>query len=564
MNKTNLSRTNTIASTFLSPELDNIKDLEKYISLIFESLGNSLYESPIRIGVTSDLSYDECIKKSTIPETVTNIEDIISELKFYLQGLIKWNSPGVMINVNPPSLLISSAVTSICSMFNPNLAMDVPSGNLAFAELEVVKMLSDLVGWDYKNSGGIMTFGGKGTVLYAIRVGLHNCCPHIKNNGIVKEKIKVFSTTQGHPCHYETCEWLGIGRKNCVRIDVNSDGTIKLDLLKKQLWRTVKNGEKIACIIVNGGSTLYTTVDDVEKIIKIRNELVQHFRLDYVPHIHVDSVIGWAWLMFDNYDFENNPLEFTDEALIQLKKIYKLIKKIKLADSFGADFHKTGFSPYLCSAFVCKDKSKLHSLSDEKQAPIDELKFGLYAPFSFTLESSRSAISALSAWLSLKHLGKDGYRRIIGTLVECGCDLRNHFANAKYSTCQNKEGHGFAALAMLLPKELRNKSFFNMDELSNEELLRIAKYNHTFYLYMLDLQSKNKIDFALDYVSKHTEIRNIKIGVIKLYPMSPFCNLNYLSQFYEKFEKILSVYDNLWESLDIKDSPYRPKPFVTR
>lgn len=82
------------------------------------------------------------------------------------------------------------------------------------------------------------------------------------------------------------------------------------------------------------------------------------YALDYCPHIHVDSVIGWAWLMFESYDFIQNPLEFSEDAIVELKYVYNHVKDISLADSFGVDFHKTGYSPYLCSMFICKDKQK--------------------------------------------------------------------------------------------------------------------------------------------------------------------------------------------------------------
>ena len=32
--------------------------------------------------------------------------------------------------------------------------------------------------------------------------------------------------------------------------------------------------------------------------------------LDYAPHVHADAVIGWAWSVFNDYDFDANPLGF--------------------------------------------------------------------------------------------------------------------------------------------------------------------------------------------------------------------------------------------------------------
>lgn len=554
----------SINDMFLDSQIDNLRMLEQQICMIWEASGDMLSESPVRIGKTSDLPYINKISNSSIPDEPVQFEQLLDELVYYYNGLIKWNSPGVMINITPPPLISAVAAAACGSMFNPNLAMDVPSGNMAFAEMEVLKMICDLVNWDYKYSSGFMTFGGKSTVLYAIRAGLNSCLPEARYKGLLHSKIKVFSTEQGHPCHYENCEWLGIGSDNCVRIPVLNNGQMNLELLELEFEKCIQNDEKIACIIVNGGSTLYTTVDEISKIVELRNDLVNKYHLDYKPHIHVDSVIGWAWLMFDTYDFENNPLEFSPQALVELKYVYDHVKHISLADSFGVDFHKTGYAPYLCSMFVCKDKQKVFNLGETKQAPLEELGYGIYAPFTYTLESSRAGVSALEAWISLKQLGRGGYQRIIGTLVETGCDIRYHFNNSNYSICRNMDAHGFVALVMLIPPELRCQTKMVIETLSDEELLEIARYNHKFYLYVLNLSVKNEIPFLLDYVSKQTLVRDIKIGVIKLFPMSPLCNIDYLKTFYEDFDRILSGFDESWKEIELADSPFRPKPFVVR
>lgn len=554
----------SISDLFISPDMKNLGMIEKQIGLIWEANGEKLTESPVRVGQTNERFYKNRVVASTIPQETTPFHALVQELVFFFNGMIKWNSPDVMININPSPLISAIAASACASVFNPNLAMDVPAGNLAYAELETVKMICDLVGWDIEESAGVMTFGGKGTLLYAIRAGLHACCPEAREKGLKAENVKVFSTEQGHPCHYEDCEWLGIGRENCIRVPVLDNGQVNLTDLRHRLEAAVAEGAKIACILLNGGSTLYTTVDDIEQVVQMRDELVKKYSLSYFPHIHVDSVIGWAWLMFDTYNFERNPLGFSEDALAELRYVYEQIKKVRLADSFAVDFHKTGYSPYLCSMFVCRDQRKLYNLGEAKQAPLSQLEYGIYAPFTYTLELTRAGVSALEAWISLKQLGRSGYQRVIGTLVETGCHLRKHFQSASYSVCRNNEAHGFVAMAMLFPEEYRARCKNDLNDFSDEELLRIAQYNHRFYLYILSLNVTKKPPFLFDFVSKQASVRSIHLGTIKLYPMSPFCNLDYLDSFYRKFEEVLREYDAKWEEMDLEDSPYRPKPFVAK
>lgn len=62
----------------------------------------------------------------------------------------------------------AAAVAFNTMLLDPNLANDTNCGQIAFAELEVIKYMSTLIGWNYKNSGGYFTFGGTSTILNAI------------------------------------------------------------------------------------------------------------------------------------------------------------------------------------------------------------------------------------------------------------------------------------------------------------------------------------------------------------------------------------------------------------
>ena len=58
------------------------------------------------------------------------------------------------------------------------------------------------------------------------------------------------------------------------------------------------------------GTTDAFGVDDLDAIADLRDRLVEDYGLDYTPHVHADAVIGWAWSVFNDYDFERNPLGF--------------------------------------------------------------------------------------------------------------------------------------------------------------------------------------------------------------------------------------------------------------
>src|SRR5690606_4311307 len=99
----------------------------------------------------------------------------------------------------------------------------------------------------------------------------------------------------------------------------NLDQTTDLSELKRTCREAIESGKTIACIIGVAGTTSNMAIDDFENIQKIRDRLVHDYQLSYIPHIHADSVVGWPYLYFSDYDFNANKLEFSDDALKNIK-----------------------------------------------------------------------------------------------------------------------------------------------------------------------------------------------------------------------------------------------------
>ena len=168
-------------------------------------------------------------------------------------------------------------------------------------------------------------------------------------------------------------------------------------------------------------------IDDIEAINEIRESLIKDFDLNYSPHLHVDSVLGWVWLNFVNYDFETNPLEFEPNILAKIKQNTEKIAKLHFADSFGVDFHKSGYIPYNSSMVIFKDKSEFDLLKRQKDimTPLfhDEDE---YNPGIYTMETSRSCANILATWTTLKSFGQEGYQVLLGHALT----IRQIFVNA--------------------------------------------------------------------------------------------------------------------------------------
>ena len=549
---------------FLNPETMNISQIIDGIEILHRKFSRYFDIENPRMKNDIHENYAAILEKEVLPEEGIDIEKVYDDLSFYAQGILKWNHHGAMINVNPPATLPSVAATSYVSMYNGNGAQDMSCGYLLTTELIVIKMLCQLAGLDYKVAGGIFTFGGKSTNLHALKHGIQRACPDAIDNGI-KDDIVTFSSKQGHPCHSEVCGWLGIGEKSCIRIPADRMGIIDIKALEKEMDRVLSEGKKVALITANAGTTIQMTIDPVREIVELRDRMVKKYNLNYKPRVHADSVIGWVILFFQNYDFEENPLELLPKASEKIQRQLHKILDIKYADSFGVDFHKTGFCSYLSSIYMTTDISEIYAQGKLKPIPYDELEYGNYSPFQYTLELSRPLNGPIEAYINLKMLGFAGYHKLICDLYNTSERLKELLnVHPRFEVINGEDSDGFVTL--FVAKEFyESPSFFQLGNEGMEETKKFGLFNHKFYLYLFEQQKLGKCWFALDYSSGYHVLSNgIKIGVLKVYQMSPYFTLEKAEQMVQDLDRLISEFDMIKDTFEVKEVPHKPRPFVFR
>jgi len=156
--------------------------------------------------------------------------------------------------------------------------------------------------------------------MYAIKLGLQKAAPDHQLYG-VPDDVYIITSLAGHYCHLTAAIWLGIGSERCLKAKTNEDQTTDLKDLESKCRNILKMGAKLATIIASGGTTSNCAIDDIEQIVHLRDTLVKEYSLNYVPHVHVDGVIGWAFLNFKSYDVDTNPLCFSNDTLSQIRHL---------------------------------------------------------------------------------------------------------------------------------------------------------------------------------------------------------------------------------------------------
>lgn len=466
----------------------------------------------------------EAARQTTLPDEMSAIEEVTADLVSYLRGMTIFGHPRTQQNVVPPPTIPSLIGVLLASLYNPNLAWDEYSRLVAVAEVEVIGMISQMIGYDPEKASGVFTFGGTGTTLYGVKIGLEKACPGTLQNGTSEDAV-VFVSDAGHYCATNIVGWLGIGTNNLVTIPTTSENEIDLHRLEQETREALANGKRIAAIIATLGTTDAFGLDDLESIVTLRDTLVDEFHLDYRPHIHADAVIGWAWSVFNDYNFEENPLGFRPRTLRALAGACRRIRYLSLADSIGIDFHKTGFTPYISSLVLVKNEADLGLVTRQVEQMPYLYHFGDYKPGMYTLETSRAGTGPLAALANLRLFGQEGLQTILGHIVEMTQRLREHLEGHEGLTVLNRDNFGTVTLFRAYPVgvdtfSIKREEF--EDPTNRESLLTHNAYNREVFQYVHSeaMEGRGVVISTTDCY-RHTTYGEPIVG-LKSYILSPF------------------------------------------
>lgn len=468
---------------------------------------------------------------SRVEQDPQSLETVTKALVDHLSGMFIFGHPRAQINVVPAPTIASIIGGLLPSIYNPNLVSEESSRKVGLAEVEVIAMTANLLGYDSDIAGGVFTFGGTGTTLYGVKLGLEKACPDSFRLG-VREAAFILCSERAHYAALSVAGWLGLGTDHVIQIPTTPENELRPCLLESQARQILKAGGKIAAIIATMGTTDAFGLDDLQAIHEIRNRLVDEFSLDYVPHIHADAVIGWAWGVFNDYDLHANPLGFRHRTVRALAGTKRRIQHLGLADSIGIDFHKTGFTPYVSSLVLVKDARDLALISRSQEATPYLFQSGQYHPGKYTLETTRSGGGPMAALANLRLFGKDGLRALLGHLVEMAEVLREQLEGHAATTVLNGGNFGPVTLFRVYPDGVDTFAVPQRERTDPSFRDRLREYNdynrRVFEIIHQDALQGHGVVISLTDCYRETDYGE-PIVALKSYILSPFSQEQYVA-----------------------------------
>lgn len=230
-------------------------------------------------------------------------------------------------------------------------------------EEKVIKMMGDLLG--DQNACGYITTGGTESNIQALRVA--------RNHGN-KRHPNVVVPASAHFSFDKIADLLGIELR---KASLDHEFKVDIDSVKALI------DDNTIALVGIAGSTEFGQIDPVGKLaeIALANNLF----------LHVDAAFGGFVIPF-------------------LDKKYDFDFSVKGVTSITADPHKMGLSTIPAGGLLFREEACLQPLE------IDTPYLTIRAQHSLT--GTRSGAAVAAAYAVMMHLGREGYRKIVGRCIK--------------------------------------------------------------------------------------------------------------------------------------------------
>lgn len=270
------------------------------------------YHSPKELGQLLDLDRQN---------TEGDFNQTLAWLQQYLDYGLSTNHPSFVnrmwAGANLPSILgeltVAFSNTSACTYESAPVS--------TLMENYMIGEMQKIVG--FTQGEGQMTTGSSNANMIAMMTARNLFCDNARQEGLSGSKpLYAFVNADAHYSMDKAANILGIGTNRLIKVPVNSNGEMRVELLEELLREVITNGGQPFFVAATAGTTVRGAYDSIEQILPLREK--------YNFWVHVDGAWGGSAIMSET-----------------LKEQY--LKGLEQADSFTCDFHKMLGSALMCN-----------------------------------------------------------------------------------------------------------------------------------------------------------------------------------------------------------------------
>ncbi len=198
-----------------------------------------------------------------------------------------------------------------------------------------------------------------------------------------RDKLNKRQVVASASCHASIDKAAALLGLKLVKAPVTEEGEVDVDAVRRLI------NDDTAAIVSIAGTTDLGVIDPIPEL----SELA----LSYDIHLHVDAAFGGLVIPF-------------------LKELgYKVPDfdfKLQGVASITVDPHKMGMVPIPAGGILFRDEESLKPLSFN----LPYLSGG--PALQYTITGTRPGASAIAVWALFKHLGREGYRKVVARCME--------------------------------------------------------------------------------------------------------------------------------------------------
>ena len=368
-------------TAFIHPDGEN-RDaiatlLHQVINLLVETMAQATDRSPLPEPLMSaDYSWAE------IPKNSVDAGDLWTEIKIQLQHSMNAAHPGYIGHMDSIPTTMSVIADLLVAALNNNMLSLEMSPVFSRLETLVLQQIAQLFGLG-PQANGVLVSGGSLANLQALIVARNTTFDALEN-GIPQGCQPVFFVSEvAHTSFKKAAMVMGLGTQAAIPIATNQNSQIDIDDLKTKLNQAKTEGQHPFAIVATAGTTVTGNIDPLIEM--------AHIARLHQLWFHVDAAYGGA-------------LMFSDRYRAQLAGIHQ-------ADSVTFNPQKWLYVAKTCAIVMFRQFAQL------------QRHFRVLAPYmhdhddwpnlgELTVQGTRHP-DILKLWLSLQHIGRNGYSAII-------------------------------------------------------------------------------------------------------------------------------------------------------
>jgi len=353
--------------------------------------------------VTTDKSPQairELLGSDTLPEQGSSPDELFDRTANLLFDHSLFNGhPRFWGYITSSAAPIGALADLLAATVNPNVGAAVLSPIASEIEAQTIRWIADLIGYP-RSCGGLLVSGGNmANFVCFLAACKAKATWDVKADGLAagNQRLVAYVSKETHTWIDKAAELFGLG-SNAVRwIATTSNQEMDLDALEKQIMADRADNLLPFLVVGTAGTVSTGAIDPLPEIAAICKK--------YDLWFHVDGAYG-------------APAAMLPDASIDLLGLSE-------ADSIALDPHKWLYSPIEAGCALVRDPNHLvqtfsHNVpyynfdGEEDDPPINYHGLG---------PQNTRGFRALKVWMGLRHVGREGYAKMIGDDIALSQEL---------------------------------------------------------------------------------------------------------------------------------------------